>query len=99
MIGADLLPSFLSGISAFLIFLLIYIVSKGHMGMGDTKYTAIIAFHFKFFFWLQSIILCSLIALIVSTTLLITKKIKRDTPIPFIPFLVSGWVIAHFLMH
>lgn len=87
----ELLSSLVSGLCAFFTFLLIYIVSKGKMGMGDTKYTSIIAFHFGYYFWLKSTIFCSLFALIISGFLILTKKINRKTQIPFIPFIFLGW--------
>lgn len=93
----ELLPSLFSGLAAFITFFLIYLFSKGGMGMGDCKYTAIIAFHFGYHFWLQSIIICSITALVISITLLLTKKIDRKTRIPFIPFLVFGWIINYII--
>lgn len=93
----NLLSSLLSGSAAFITFLLIHIISRGKMGMGDCKYTAIIAFNFGYLFWLQSIIYCSLFAIIISLTLLIFKKIDRTTPIPFVPFIVAGWILNYFL--
>lgn len=93
----DILGSFVSGAVAFLTFLLIYVISRGKMGMGDCKYTAVIAFHFGYLFWLKSIIYASLTAIIVSLTLLLLKKIDRTTPIPFVPFLVAGWILNYFI--
>ena len=95
--GEPLLISLASGLIAFGTFLLIHLVSRGKLGMGDCKYTAIIAVNFGYYFWLQSIIYTSLIALIVSVILLISKKIDRETPIPFIPFLVAGWMLNYYI--
>lgn len=87
----------ISALAAFGTFLLIHIVSRGKLGMGDCKYTAIIAFQFGYYFWLHSTIYTSIIALIISGILLLTKKIDTKTPIPFMPFLVSGWVLNYFI--
>jgi len=92
-----LLPALFSGIAAFVVFILIYTVSKGGIGMGDCKYTAIIAFQFGYYFWLQSIVICSIAALSISVPLLILKKIDKKTRIPFIPFLTFGWFIQYFI--
>ncbi len=97
IIGVNILPSLLSGTFAFLTFLIIHLVTKGKMGMGDTKYTSIIAIYFGYEFWLYSIIYCSIYAITVSITLYLLKKIKRDTKIPFIPFLVLGWVTQYII--
>ncbi len=90
-------PAIISWTVAFFSFFLIYVITKGKMGIGDCKYTGIIAFHFGYFFWLKSIIVCSIIALLITLSLLLLKKISRTTPIPFIPFLVSGWIIIYFI--
>lgn len=89
----------ISGFIAFITFFIIYLISKGKMGIGDAKYTAIIAFNFGYYFWLKSIIYCSTLALIISIILLLTKRIKRDTPIPFMPFLVFGWLLNLFIIN
>lgn len=91
----ELIYSLLSGVGAFVTFLIVYLVSKGKMGMGDCKYTAVIAFYFGYYFWLQSILYTSVIAIIVSLVLLMLKKIDRETKIPFMPFLVSGWILNY----
>lgn len=92
-----LISGFISGAVAFFTFLLIHIISGKKLGMGDCKYTAVIAFHFGYLFWLKSIIYCSIVALVLSLTLLLLKKIDRTTPIPFIPFLVLGWIINYYV--
>lgn len=92
-----LIPAFISGSGAFLMFLLIHIFSGKKLGMGDCKFTALIAFNFSFLFWLQSIIYCSFTALVVTLTLLLLKKINRTTKIPFVPFLTAGWILNYFL--
>lgn len=92
-----LVTAFISGAVAFTTFLLIHIFSGKKLGMGDCKYTAVIAFHFGYFFWIKSIIYCSFIALVVSLILLVSKKIDKTTPIPFIPFLVAGWILNYFI--
>lgn len=96
-LGEPLISAFISGSAAFITFLLIHIFSGKKLGMGDCKYTAVIAFNFGYFFWLQSIIYCSFIALVVSLFLLVIKKIDKKTRIPFIPFLVSGWLLNYIL--
>ncbi|QEN04219.1 prepilin peptidase [Thiospirochaeta perfilievii] len=93
----NIIPHIISGLAAFLTFILIYFISKRKLGMGDCKYTAIIALHFGYNFWLYSVMTTSIIALFVTIPLLLSKKIKRDTKIPFMPFLVSGWILYYFL--
>lgn len=92
IIDGDIYPALLSGIVAFSTFLIINIITKGKMGIGDTKYTSIIAIYFGYEFWLYSIIYCSIYAIVISISLYLLKKIQRDTKIPFIPFLFLGWI-------
>lgn len=92
IIDGDIYPALLSGIVAFFTFLIINIITKGKMGIGDTKYTSIIAIYFGYEFWLYSIIYCSIYAIVISISLYLLKKIQRDTKIPFIPFLFLGWI-------
>lgn len=82
----------ISGLLAFVTFLIIYFISRGGIGMGDCKYTAVTSIYFGYSFWLNSILYTSIISLSVSLILLFVKKIKRETKIPFMPFLVSGWI-------
>lgn len=93
----EVLISIFSGIVAFTTFLIIHLISRGNMGIGDCKFTGIIAIHLGFYYWLYSIIISSITALVVSLFLLFSKKIKRDTKIPFIPFLVFGLIIELIL--
>lgn len=85
------------GVVSFGTLLLVFIFSKGKLGMGDIKYSAITSMYFGYLFWLGSIIYAATVALLISIFLLATKKIKRDTRIPFIPFLVAGSIINYLL--
>jgi len=89
----DLKWSLISGAIAFLTFFLVYIVSRGNIGMGDIKYTSITAIYFGYKFWLYSIIYCSISAIFITVILYLLKIIKRYTKIPFIPFLALGLII------
>lgn len=97
IMDGDIFPSLLSGTVAFLTFLIINLITKGKMGIGDAKYTSIIALYFGYEFWLYSIIYCSIYAIIISISLYLLKKIQRDTKIPFIPFLFLGWITQFIL--
>lgn len=92
-----ILDYLLPGSIAFITLFLIYIFSKGKLGMGDIKYSSIMAAYFGYRFWIGSLLYASVTALIISIALLIIKKIKRDTRIPFMPFLVLGNIINHVL--
>lgn len=92
-LGTDFIISIIYGVITLLIFVLINLYTKGRLGIGDCKYTSIIAFHFGFLFWIEHLIYSSLISLILAFILLKIKKIKKNKPIPFIPFLTLGVIL------
>lgn len=94
---ADPLDYLIPGFVAFVTLFLIYIVTKGKLGMGDIKYSSIMAIYLGYRFWIGSLMYASISALILSIALLLIKKIKRDSRIPFIPFLVLGNIINYFI--
>ena len=91
--NGNLYYSLINGTLAFITFYLINAFSKGGLGIGDCKYAAIISMFFGYYFWLQSVMISSIIAIIISLILLKLKRINVKTKIPFIPFLVLGWVL------
>lgn len=80
------------------IMLLVAILSRGGMGMGDVKLIAVFG---GFLGWrgaLYSIAWGSIIGSVIGIILLIMKVIRRKDPIPFGPFLSAGAVITFFFM-
>jgi prepilin signal peptidase PulO-like enzyme (type II secretory pathway) len=76
----------------------LHLITKGRgMGMGDVK----LAFFMGLFLGYPKIIVAMygafIIGALVGLVLLITKKIKKKTQIPFGPFLILGTLIAWFL--
>lgn len=96
-LGENIIIALLNGFSSFMLFCIIHLVSKGGMGMGDCKYTSLISMNFGYYFWLQSITIATISALVISGILIISKKIDKKTRIPFIPFLVFGWIFKVFV--
>ena len=77
--------------------LILHLITKGKgMGMGDVK----LAFFMGLFLGYPKIIVAMYTAFIVGALvgviLLMTKKVKRKTPIPFGPFLILGTLVAWF---
>lgn len=88
--------SIIGGILGYVMIAIIIFISKGGMGAGDMKLLAVSGIVLG----MQTILLAFLIACltgaIVGGFLLLIKKIKRNQPIPFGPYIVIGIVIAYF---
>lgn len=88
------LPSLGNGLLAFTFFTLIYIKSNKGLGFGDVKYTSLTCFCFGYKFWLNSVLIGSITAILVLFPLYLLKIVKKRSKIPFIPFLVTGVIIV-----
>lgn len=92
-------PNHLSYLSAFLLMggllLLIAIISGGNLGGGDIKLMALAGLCLGLRDVFIALALASILASIIGLVLLLTKKIRRDTPIPFGPFLGAGIYLAY----
>lgn len=77
----------IGGVLIFLSF-----ISKGQIGIGDGLLFAVIGFGVGFWNSL-SILMCSLlIASVFSCYLIIIKKKRKSTEIPFVPFVTIGYI-------
>jgi prepilin signal peptidase PulO-like enzyme (type II secretory pathway) len=88
----------LSGIGAFLFFLMIFLLTRGRgMGFGDVK----LAFLLGLFLGFPDIVLALYIAFltggIVGIILILWKKKKLKSSVAFGPFLILGTIISFFL--
>ena len=78
------------GAVGFSVFWLIRFVTKGKMGLGDAKFSAMIAIAAGFFFWLVAMTIASIAGLITAVVLIGRKKMTRSQRIPYAPFLSFG---------
>lgn len=78
------------------LYLVLYMVSKGKwIGFGDVKLgIGLGLFLLNWQLALLALFLANLIGTLVVLPGLVTKKLRRDTPIPFGPFLIVGMIIA-----
>ncbi len=79
----------------FGLLLLIAILSKGGMGGGDVKLFGVIGLALGFQGTLLTFVLASILGAVIGLFLMIIKKVKRDTPIAFGPFIATAAVIAY----
>ncbi len=81
----------------FGLFWLIHRVSRGKMGMGDAKYSALIAVAAGLLPWLVSLFIASLAGVAFAAVMIGLFHRDRGARIPFAPFLTLGAVSAILL--
>ncbi len=80
--------------TGFGLFWLIRLVSKGRMGLGDAKFSALIAVAAGFFPWFAALFIACAAGLVCSAVLVAFFKADRGMRIPFAPFLSVGAAAA-----
>jgi leader peptidase (prepilin peptidase)/N-methyltransferase len=88
--------SLLGAITGFALLLVISLISKGGMGMGDVKLYALLGFVLGFKLVLLSFFLSTLFGAVIGGFALIFKIVKRKQPIPFGPFIAAGTLMAYY---
>jgi leader peptidase (prepilin peptidase) / N-methyltransferase len=88
--------SLLGTITGFTLLLVIALISKGGMGMGDVKLYALLGFVLGFKLVLLSFFLSTLFGAVIGSIALIFKIVKRKQPIPFGPFIAAGTLTTYY---
>ncbi|WP_141431848.1 A24 family peptidase [Bacillus sp. 03113] len=88
--------SVLGGLLAFIVLLLIAMISRGGMGGGDIKLFALIGFVVGTKTVLLSFFLSSLLGALVGVIGLTFRFYQKKQPIPFGPFIVAGTLAAYY---
>lgn len=87
----------LSGLAiGFVLFLLIFILSKGGIGGGDIKLIGVFGFVLGIPRIFLNMFISFVLGGIISIILLMFKKKKRKDPIAFGPFLIIGFLVSLF---
>ncbi|WP_275372744.1 prepilin peptidase [Clostridium tertium] len=74
--------------------ILLRLIYKDKLGEGDIYIFLIVASSLPPYFIIISILLTSLIGIAVMSYLIFTKKITKDTPFPFGPFIAVGYILT-----
>jgi leader peptidase (prepilin peptidase) / N-methyltransferase len=95
------LETLIGGLSGFgVLFLIMYLGGKYYnkevMGGGDVNLYGIIGLVLGFKLTFLSLFLAAIIASVLGLVLIQLKIIKRETPIPFGPFIALGSLVAYF---
>ncbi len=98
-IAIDMLFGMIAGGGIFLLITLIggLIAGKEAMGLGDVKLMGALGLYFGFASTITISIMSFLIGAVVSILLMIIRKNKMDSYIPFGPFIVCATVISIFV--
>lgn len=91
---SNLFDSLIGGALAFVFLLLIVIISRGGMGIGDVKLAALIGFMTAFPMVIISLFTGIISGGIVAAVLLISRRKQRKDTVPFGPFLCLGAFIV-----
>ncbi|GGD48019.1 prepilin peptidase [Paenibacillus nasutitermitis] len=93
--GQPLWQYLLGAVAGGGVIVLIILLSRGGMGMGDAKLFALCGLVVGFPHILLALMLACLLGTLVGGSLLFLGLVKRKQPIPFGPFLAAGTIIAY----
>lgn len=95
--GEEFLPlligSAIGGLTGGLLFLIVMLLSRGGMGMGDVKLVAVLGLYFGFEGLLSVLIYSMLCAFLYGLTMIITKKAGLKTKVAMAPFFFVGTIL------
>jgi leader peptidase (prepilin peptidase)/N-methyltransferase len=83
----------------FLSIFCLWLLTKGGIGLGDAKLSALLGFLLGIYHWVIALLVASVTGLLVCAVLLILKKIERKQGIPFAPFLAIGGIVSYVLKY
>ena len=81
---------------AGIIFLVVYLISRGGLGGGDVKLMAVAGLYLGFNGVMPAMLYGSMLAAIVTLTLVLLKKMGRKDTFPLVPFLYVGMLLTMF---
>lgn len=84
----------LGGLTGFILLLLIHILSRGGMALGDVKLAALIGMMTGFPIVIVGLFIGVVLGGLTAVILLITRRRGRKDPMPFGPFLCLGGITA-----
>lgn len=90
--GKNSIYSMLGGAALGVIFYILSIVTKEKVGKGDALLIGVMGIFLGFAKTLEMIWLASILAGIVGCGLMIIKKKEKNYELPFVPFLLAGYL-------
>lgn len=93
--GAAIVPALLAPVVYGVIFIVMSLVSKGALGMGDAKLIAVMSVYYGIVGMFSVLFAASIVECLISIVILIRTKNMRSE-IPFVPAIELGAIIALF---
>lgn len=91
---ANFVDAMIGGLLAFFLLLLVVLISRGGMGLGDVKLAAMIGFMTAFPMVIVSLFVSIITGGIIAAILLASGRRKKKDTVPFGPFLCLGAFVA-----
>lgn len=95
----SLLATMLGGGVGFVVFLVLAIIGRGALGMGDVKLAGLIGMMIGYPGVLTALIIGALLGGVAALLLLISRKATRKTAIAYAPYLAFGALITMWTMY
>ena len=89
----------LHGFAGFAFILFLNILSRGKIGLGDGKLSALFAIVFGFMGWLVALFIASIVGLIYGVLRMKFGGMSREEKIPYAPFLTLGGLVSFFVQN
>lgn len=93
----NFLSTLVNLIAGALFFYTVRYVTGKRLGMGDVKFSALMGVFNRFPGWFTAVFIASISALLFTLAACAAGKIKRESKVPFAPFLSAGSIGAYFL--
>lgn len=87
----------LAAVAMFLVFLVLALASPGGLGMGDVKLAALLGLHLGWVGWssvLLGAVASFVVQALVALVLLASRRVQRDSALPFGPAMLMGAALA-----
>ncbi|QKE73788.1 prepilin peptidase [Arthrobacter citreus] len=88
--------SVIGAVGAFIVMLLISIISKGGMGGGDIKLFGVLGIILGWKLTLITFMLSCFLGSMFGILLIMKDRSKKRSPIPFGPFIAAGGIVSYF---
>jgi leader peptidase (prepilin peptidase)/N-methyltransferase len=88
---------FITAAAGFVFIFLLSILSKGKIGVGDAKLSALVALALGLKGWMAAVFIASFTGVLFALVMIALRKMTWKTRLPFAPFLALGSLAPFFL--
>jgi len=87
----------ITGAVGFIFIFFLSVLSRGKIGVGDAKLSALIALALGLKLWMAAIFIASFTGVVFALVMIALRKMSWKTRLPFAPFLALGSMVPFFL--